>query len=63
MAASVQGSVHSTISYEIKLISKILSQYPVDTGRKLNVHKTFRRCPGRSMSTASCVYWVHKDGF
>ena len=20
---------------------------PVDTGRKLNVHKTFRRCPGR----------------
>ena len=21
--------------------------YPTDTGRKLNVHKTFRRCPGR----------------
>ena len=21
--------------------------YPVDAGRKLNVHKTFRRCPGR----------------
>ena len=20
---------------------------PIDTGRKLNVHKTFRRCPGR----------------
>ena len=24
-----------------------LSQFPVDTGRKLNVHKTFRRRPGR----------------
>ena len=23
---------------------------PVDTGRKLNVHKTFRRCPGRLLN-------------
>ena len=23
--------------------------YPVDTGRKLNVHKTFKRRPGRSI--------------
>ena len=22
-------------------------QYPVDTGRKLNIHKTFRRRPGQ----------------
>ena len=24
--------------------------YPVDTGRKLNVHKTFRRRPGRRLN-------------
>ena len=32
---------------------------PVDTGRKLNVHKTFRRRPGRLMyvQNTSCVYW------
>ena len=24
--------------------------FPVDTGRKLNVHKTFRRCPGRHLN-------------
>ena len=23
---------------------------PVDTGRKLNVHETFRRCPGRLLN-------------
>ena len=33
---------------------------PVDTGRKLNVHKTFRRRPGRLMYVqfTSCVYGV-----
>ena len=25
-------------------------RYPVDTGRKLNVHKTFRRRPGRLLN-------------
>ena len=25
-------------------------KYPVNTGRKLNVHKTFMRCPGRLLS-------------
>ena len=32
--------------------------FPVDTGRKLKVHKTFRRRPGRSMYVqfTSCVY-------
>ena len=24
--------------------------YPLDTGRKLNAHKTFRRCPGRLLN-------------
>ena len=27
--------------------TKYFMAYPVDTGRKLNVHKTFRRRPGR----------------
>ena len=27
-----------------------LRSYPVDTGRKLNVHKTFRRRPGRLLN-------------
>ena len=28
-------------------LQNIFAMYPVDTGRKLNVHKTFRRRPGR----------------
>ena len=31
------------------------SASPVDTGRKLNVHKTFRRRPGRPVSTGSVL--------
>ena len=27
-----------------------ISTYPVDTGRKLNVYKTFRRRPGRLLN-------------
>ena len=36
-----------------------ITNFPVDTGRKLNVHKTFRRRPGRLMDVqfTSCVYW------
>ena len=26
------------------------SLYPIDTGRKVNVHKTFRRRPGRILN-------------
>ena len=29
--------------------SRVVIIFPVDTGRKLNVHKTFRRLPGRLM--------------
>ena len=29
---------------------------PVDTGRKLNVHKTFRRPPGRSENLQDILY-------
>ena len=29
--------------------------YPVDTGRKLNVRKTFRRCPGRLLNVVLCT--------
>ena len=32
------------------LISHIILENPVDTGRKLNVHKTFRRRPGRLLN-------------
>ena len=31
------------------------NSYPVDTGRKLNVHKTFRRRPGRLLNV-SCTF-------
>ena len=31
------------------------SAIPVDTGHKLNVHKTFRRCPGRVLN-ALCMF-------
>ena len=32
---------------------------PIDTGSKLNVHKAFKRRPGRLMYVqfTSCVYW------
>ena len=35
------------ISYEDVIISVL---YPVDTGRILNIHKTFRRRPGRFLN-------------
>ena len=36
---------------ELNWICYALSkQHPVDTGRKLNVHKTFRRRPGRLLN-------------
>ena len=34
------------------------SSFPVDTGRKLNVHKTFRRCPGRLLNVL-CTFNLH----
>ena len=51
-------------------ISRVISlvcKYPVDTGRKLDVHKTFRRRPGRllnvlctfSLRVVSTGYEVH----
>ena len=38
---------HQCISYETVLGR---GMFPVDTGRKLNVHKTFRRRPGRLLN-------------
>ena len=32
------------------LITIFISDIPVDTGRKLNVHKTFRRRPGHLLN-------------
>ena len=43
--------------------------FPVDTGRKLKVHKTFRRRPGRLLNIlmcvqfTSCVYGVQRWAF
>ena len=39
-----------TNSQEIVNFVSIVGPHPLDTGRKLNVHKTFRRCPGRFMN-------------
>ena len=44
---------------------KIIFKHPIDTGRKLNLHKTFRRRPGRLLNLymyiqfTSCVYGEH----
>ena len=35
--------------FQTNIYGKIMSKNPVDTGRKLNVHKTFRRRPERLM--------------
>ena len=37
---------------------KIGTTYPVGTGRKLNVHKTFRRRPGRLLNVL-CTLNLH----
>ena len=42
------------ISYH-RIESHTLQYMPVDTGRKLNVHKTFRRHPGRLLN-ALCTF-------
>ena len=34
---------------------KLMETIPVDTGRKLNVHKTFRRRPGRLLNVL-CMF-------
>ena len=47
-------------NYETKYkATKLFSNMnPVDTGRKLNVHKTFRRRPGRLLNLL-CTFNVH----
>ena len=56
---SVCGSLHhfrpSRISFEYfqKQRQKPEMRYPVDTGRKLKVHKTFRSRPGRLLNVLS----------
>ena len=37
-----------------------LKSYPLDTGRKLNVHKTFRRRPGRLLNVL-CTFNLHPE--
>ena len=38
------------------ILSDIVITFPVDTGRKLNVHKTFKRRPGRHEKVIFFVY-------
>ena len=47
------------VSQNKNIMSESVS--PVDTGRKLNVHKTPRTSSERLMyvQLTSCVYWVH----
>ena len=45
-------------SKKIPIIPPLLPCYPVDTGRKLNVHKTFRRRPGRLLKVL-CTFNLH----
>ena len=40
---------------QLVLLKNSLDKFPVDTGRKLNVHKTFRRRPGRLL-TVLCTF-------
>ena len=53
----------SIIQYFDPFISQLTTtNHPVDTGRKLNVHKTFRRRPGRLLNVLCTfnlrrVYW------
>ena len=43
-------SILKVLSTNKKLLIKNVITTPVDTGRKLNVHKTFRRRPGRLLN-------------
>ena len=45
--------------FEIFVLQIVIS-YPVDRGRKLNLHETFRTSPKRLMYVqfTSCAYWV-----
>ena len=45
-------------SKKIPIIPPLIPYYPVDTGRKLNVHKTFRRRPGRLLNVL-CTFNLH----
>ena len=43
-----------TLQYK-RITTRDNSNFPVDTGRKLNVHKTFRRRPGRLLNVL-CMF-------
>ena len=59
-------TVDKQINNDLKNLSNWLNANkialnPVDTGRKLNVHKTFRRRPGRSIYVLCLLGIYHKD--
>ena len=53
----MKETLHQEKDYEGKKERNLFleSDHPVDTGRKLNVHKTFRRRPGRLLNV-SCTF-------
>ena len=46
----VLKSLHIYFNLSQNVSISLRHGFPVDTGRKLNVHKTFRRCPGRLLN-------------
>ena len=54
VAAALDPPLRTTTNgcfYTLKSFSRLLLILPVDTGRKLNVHKMLRRRPGRPVPT------------
>ena len=61
MLAKLDGWLRRSFNWNRLKYPEIPKEYkcnPVDTGSKLNVHKTFRRRPGRLIyvQLSSCVY-------
>ena len=46
----VLKSLHIYFNLSQNVSISLRNGFPVDTGRKLNVHKTFRRYPGRLLN-------------
>ena len=52
-----------SMALKIKISIVAVAAYPVDTGRKLNVHKTFRRRPGHVLTEYLFITTRNKEPF
>ena len=50
------------MTYSEDVVKPALKIHPVGTGRKLNVHKTFRRRPGRLLNVL-CTFNLRTAGY